>query len=83
MYPNSNQPARIYSTVKTHKFNNTDKLNINDLKFRPIIDQTNTYTYHAVKLISDLKPLRSNEYTIKDTQLAVLKGKYIYVQYSE
>ena len=46
------------------------------LKFRPIIDQTNTYTYHAAKAISDyLKLLRSNEYTIKDTQVLAAEIK--------
>ena len=59
MYPTCNQLARIYGTAKTHKFNNMTETNINDLKFRPIIDQTNTYTNHEAKVISDLKPLRS------------------------
>ena len=46
------------------------------LKFRPIIDQTNTYTYHATKAISNyLKLLRSNEYTTKDTQVLVAEIK--------
>ena len=39
MYTKSNQPARIHGTVKTHKFHNINKVNINDLKFRPIINQ--------------------------------------------
>lgn len=67
MYPTCNQLARIYRTAKTHKFNNMTETNINDLKFRPIIDQTNTYTNDAAKVISDLKPLRSRECTIKYT----------------
>ena len=51
-------------------------ININDLKFRPIIDQTNMYAYHAAKVISEyLKPLRSNEYTIRDTQIFAAKIK--------
>ena len=58
MHSKSNQPARINGTPKTHEFNNIDKININDLKFRPIIDQTNTYAaYQTAKVISDyLKP---------------------------
>ena len=38
MLPTSNQPARIYASAKTHKFSSVDSVNINDLKFRPIID---------------------------------------------
>ena len=38
MLPTSNQPASTYSTAKTHKFSSVDSVNINDLKFRPIID---------------------------------------------
>ena len=29
MYPRCNQPARKYSTAKTHKFNNIDKFDKN------------------------------------------------------
>lgn len=43
MYPSCNQLAKIYGAAKTHKFNNITEININDLKFRPIIDQT----YHV------------------------------------
>ena len=39
MYSKSNQPASIYGTGKTHKLHNINKVNINDLKFRPIINQ--------------------------------------------
>ena len=47
MLTTSNQPARIYAFAKTHKFSSADSLNINDLKFRPIVDQTGTMTYNA------------------------------------
>ena len=68
MLPTSNQPARIYASAKTHKFSSVDNVNINDLNFRPIIDQTGTMTYNAAKVISDhLKPLCKNKYTINDT----------------
>ena len=68
MLPSSNQPTRIYPTAKTHKFSSVDSVNINDLKFRPITDQTDTMTYNAAKVISDyLKPLCKNKYTINDT----------------
>ena len=69
MYPESNEPAKMYGTAKTHKFGNTDNIELTKLKFRPIIDQTGTYTHKATKVISQyLKPLCDSEYTIKDTQ---------------
>ena len=43
MRPISNQPARFFATAKTHKFNRIEDINIQDLKLRPIIDQTGTY----------------------------------------
>ena len=68
MLPTSNQPASTYSTAKTHKFSSVDSVNINDLKFRPIIDQTGTMTCDAAKVISDyLRPLFKNKHTINDT----------------
>ena len=45
MRPISNQPARFFATAKIHKFNKTEDINIQDLKLRPIIDQTGTYIY--------------------------------------
>ena len=65
MRPKSNQPARLYATAKTHKFNNLDKVTVEKLKFRPIVDQTGTATYDAAKVIGEyLKPLALNEYKI-------------------
>ena len=52
MYPESNEPAKMYGTTKTHKFDRTDNIEITKLKFRPIIDQTGTYNYKAAKVIS-------------------------------
>ena len=34
-----NQPARFLATAKTHKFDDYSLINLDDLKFRPIIDQ--------------------------------------------
>ena len=51
MLPTSNQPARIHASAKTHKFSCFDSVNINDLKFGPIKDQTGTMTYNAAKVI--------------------------------
>ena len=68
MYPESYEPA-MYGTAKTNKFDRTDNIEITKLKFRPIIDQTGTYTYKAAKVISRyLRPLCDSEYAIKDTQ---------------
>ena len=69
MYPHSNQPAKLYGTAKTHKFNNIQEINKEKLKFCPIIDQTGTYSYNAAQVISQyLKPLCKNKGTINDTQ---------------
>ena len=66
--PTSTQPARLYATAKTHKFSSADSVNITDLKFRPIINQTGTMTYNAAKVISDyLRHLCKNKYIINDT----------------
>ena len=68
MLPTSNQPARIYATAKTHKFSSVDSVSMNDLRFRPIIDQTGKMTYNAAKVFSDyLRLLCKNNYTINDT----------------
>ena len=37
MLPPSNQPARLYGTAKTHKFESLDLVTVEELKFRPII----------------------------------------------
>ena len=53
MLQTSSQPARIDDSTRTHKFSFADSVNINDLKFRPIIDQTGMVTYSTPKVISD------------------------------
>ena len=69
MRPVSNQPGRIYATAKTHKSNSLDDINVDNIKFRPILSQIGTYTYNAGKVIAEyLKPLCSNQYKISDTQ---------------
>ena len=70
MRPSSNQPARFFATAKTHKFDNFKDINIENLKLRPIIDQTGTATYHASKVVANyLRPLTSNKFVIKDCLL--------------
>ena len=51
--PTSNQPARIYASAETRKFSPVDRVDVNDSKFQPIIDQIGTMTYNAAKVISD------------------------------
>ena len=69
MKPDSNQPAHLYGTAKTHKFETLKDITVEKLKFRPIIDQTGMLTYNAAKVILDyLRPLCKNEYSINDTQ---------------
>ena len=52
MQPDSNQPARLYGTAKTHKFETLEETNksVANLKFRPIIDQTGTFSYNATNV---------------------------------
>ena len=65
----SNQPARLYGTAKTHKFETLKDITVANLKFRPIIDRAGTFTCNAAKVISDyLRLVCKNEYSINDTQ---------------
>ena len=67
MRPKSNQPARLYATATTHKFNVFDEITVEKLKFRPIVDQTGTANYDAAKIIGEyLKRLAFNEYKINN-----------------
>ena len=69
MRPVSNQLAKLYDTVKTHKFEDLKDITTQSLKCHPIIDQTGTFTYKAAKVISNyLKPLCQKEYSTSDTQ---------------
>ena len=52
--PVANQPAKLFATAKTHKYNNIEDINVEKLKFKIIAEY--------------LKPLSQNEYSIKDTQ---------------
>ena len=69
MQPGSNQSARLYETNKTNNFETLEHITLVNLKFRPIIYETGTFTYNATKVISDyLRPLFKNKYSINDTQ---------------
>ena len=51
--PTSSQPARIYATAKIHTFTDTKQININELKLRPITDQSGTHLYDCSKIIAE------------------------------
>ena len=70
MLSTSNQLGQLYVTAKTHRFDNTVDITVDDLKFRPIIAQSGTYTYNAAQIIANyLKLLCSNnEYIIRNNQ---------------
>ena len=68
MCPVSNRPARFFATAKTHKFKSLEEINVDQLKLRPIIDQTGTYIYNASKVVAKyLRPLAKNEFTLTGT----------------
>ena len=68
MRPNSNQPGRFFATAKTHKFNSFEEMTVENVKLRPIIDQTGTHTHAAAKIISKyLQPLAKNDFIIEDS----------------
>ena len=55
-------------TSKTNKFESISDITLEQLKLRPIIDQTGTYIYKASEVVAKyLGPLAKNEYTIRDT----------------
>ena len=58
MRPTSSQPARLFATAKKHKFTDIKQMNINDVKLRPVINQTGTHLYDCSKIIAQyLQPL--------------------------
>ena len=66
--PNSNQPAFLHGTAKTHKYSTPDDITADNIKLRPIVSATGTFYYETVKyLVEYLQPLTENEYTIKNT----------------
>ena len=68
MHPRSNQSGRFFATARTHKFESISDITLEQLKLRPIIDQTGTYIYKALKVVAKyLGPLAKNKYTIRDT----------------
>ena len=43
--PDSHQPARLYGTARTHKFKNYDDIKMDNLKVRPIMDQSESISW--------------------------------------
>ena len=57
MSPASNQPSRLFATVKTQKFSSIKHLTLENL----VIDLRRTYINNASKVIANyLKPLAKN-----------------------
>ena len=69
MLPSSHQPARFFATAKTNKFENINDITVDNLRLRPIIDQTGTCYYKTGKTITEyLKSLKKKEFVITNTQ---------------
>ena len=70
MTSSSGQPRQLYGSAKTHKFDDISDINVEKIKFRPIISQVGTFTHAAAQVIGNyLKPLvDDNEFMIKNTQ---------------
>ena len=67
MLPASHRPARMYGSAKTHKFDNYEDITVENLKLRPIVNQSGTMVYTASQVIAEyLKPLNDSKYIIKD-----------------
>ena len=52
MCPKSNQLGRFFATAITHKFDSITDITLDQLKFRPIVDETGTYIYNASKVVA-------------------------------
>ena len=66
--PCSNQAGRFIDTAKTHKFKSIEDISLESLKLRPMIHQTGTQIYNALKVIAKYRgPLSSNEFSITDS----------------
>ena len=64
LYPSGSAPARIYGTLKMHKFSSSDSFP----KLRPIVSSIGTFNYNLARFVCDLlPPLVHNDYSCKDT----------------
>ena len=63
MYPSGSAPARIYGTLKMHKFSSSDSFP----KLCPILSSIGTFNYNFARFLCDLlSPLVPNDYSCKD-----------------
>ena len=71
--PVSNQPAQLYATAQTHKFDDYNQITLENLKLRPIISTCGTFFYETAKaLYKYLAPLAENQHTILKTLWTLL-----------
>ena len=70
MLLSSNQPAQLYGTAKTNKFDEINDIRVDSLKFRAIIAQIRIYMFKTAQVISQyFKPLYKNDdFIIKNTR---------------
>ena len=55
-------------SAKTHKFDNHEDITVENLKLRPIMDQSGTMVYTTSQIIAEyLNPLNDSKYIIKDS----------------
>ena len=73
MRPVSNQPECTYATAKIHKFNSLDDINVDNLKFRPIISQIGTCTCNAAKVIAKYL----NHYVVLSIKYQIYKNLHL------
>ena len=67
-WTDKNQPGRLFCTAKTHKFTDLSEVTVDNLKLRPVIDQSNSFTSKAATFLSEyLKPLQDKEFMLSDT----------------
>ena len=65
--PSSNQPVKYFAIAKKHNFDNFKDIKIENLKRRPIIDQTGRANYHTSKVVANyFRPLTINKFVIKE-----------------
>ena len=65
MQPESNQSARLHETNKTNNFETLEDITIVNLKFRPIIYETGTFTPVCLKLLKQKIVEKTTECTFK------------------
>ena len=70
LYPPGSAPARIYGTLKMHKFSSSDSFP----KLRPIVLSIGTFNYNLTRFLCDLlSPLVPNHYSCKNSFILFLK----------